>query len=130
MTRIRHYSFVSSLHQRFRDIALPRPIPNPPEYVEPSRDSLLLSLVSRIPRLRQGLSIYVDTWKSTREDKSSQGIDIDHSHKITTESNAVEENKVGAMSSVVQYEYGLRVKALQIALKEFVKGFQEGSTRH
>jgi len=91
-----------------------------------------LNVVSRV---RQGFSIYVDTWKSSPRDLSSFDIKDDDEHKIATsdlptEFNAIGENKVGAMSSVVQYQYGLRVKALQIALKEFVKGFQEGSTGH
>lgn len=108
------YSLVT-LYQRFREIALPRPLPNPPEYVEPSSDS---SVAVSWKRIRRGLSVYVDTWRSPREETevSSSGPDA-----------KTLETRLGTASSVVQQEYGVRIRALQLALKEFVKGFHEGS---
>lgn len=110
-----------SVYHQLREIALPRPLPNPPEYVEPPRASLLTGGFWK--RIHDGLSSYADTWKSLQEEPQGK---MDQ-HEMELEAGSTRESKMGAASSVIQYQYGIRMRALQIALGEFVKGFHEGS---
>lgn len=113
-SRGRGHSFLT-LYECFREVALPRPLPNPPEYVN-SFGNQNVSIFSRLEKLRQGFSIYLNTWRQAEEQTEVQ---------LSLEQR--DQSKTEAVSPSLQHEYGVRMRALQGALKEFVKGFQEGS---
>jgi len=111
-----------ALYQRFREIVLPRPLPNPPEYKEPPPASLLAR--GSWTRILEGLYTYVCTWRSPQKEPQCKTDGYEMEVELVGKTGG---SKIGAASSAIQYEYGIRIKSLQLALKEFVKGFHEGS---
>lgn len=131
----RHRGVLASWYEQFREIALPRPLPNPPEYVPPPRSESFpkVSVMSYVQRIRQGLVMYADTWRTPKDEQEGTpplvlpGSD-EHGvgGSLDDEDTAPGGGKKEAASSVIRKEYGMRVRAFQVAVKEFVKGFHEG----
>ncbi len=139
-----------SISEEFRDIVLPRPLPDPPEYVreqerqgrqaggEGAREDTAAD-GSFVSRLREGLVMYADTWR--REDGGAvgdaervagdqRGFGTGQPSSAEEASRLLEEVQLGSASvrDIVKNKYAVRARAFQLAVKEFVVGWHE--TRH
>ncbi len=135
----------------FRDIVLPRPLPDPPEYVhererlrrhaegEDAKGGDVAGGRSAVSKLREGLMMYADTWR--REDSGTaghagdlggEGSGLGTSQPSSAEeaSRLLEEVQLGSatVQDIVKNKYAVRARAFQLAVKEFVVGWHE--TRH
>ena len=144
-----------TIADEFRDIVLPRPLPNPPEY-ERSLDANGVAdhaegesakhgkrgegapatdPGSTLTSLREGLMMYADTWRRGNNDDDAKdaasGSSTDTSNNPDSEaSKLLEEVQLGSstIQDVVKNSYAVRARAFQLAVKEFVVGWHE--TRH
>lgn len=135
-----------SISDEFRDIVLPRPLPDPPEYArelhgwqakgEDAEGGHVADGRSVAARLREGLVMYADTWR--RKDGGSDGQAEDVARGLGTSqpssaeeaSRLLEEVQFGSatVQDIVRNKYAIRARAFQLAVKEFVVGWHE--TRH
>lgn len=140
-----------------RDIVLPRPLPNPPEYGrelrerssarvgmgdrEDRKDWKDREAVSLLTRLRDGLRLYASTWTSTRDNSVSHrddrldgaGNDTNAAKDTRTEGirELLDEVRLDSatVGDVARHQYAIRARAFQLAVKEFVVGWHETRKR-
>eukprot|EP00889_Picochlorum_renovo_P008677 jgi/Picre1/35707/NNA_003167.t1 len=112
--------------REWKEIILPSPLPNPPEYVPPTRKSLTASFGD----IRKGFSMYLDTWKTKPEDKAKEEAMmrefVEESNRAIEEAKGVSHKGKDIASTLLKNQYAVRIKAYQMAIKEFIKGYKEG----
>ena len=128
-----------SIADEFRDIVLPRPLPDPPEYEREREDDRhgkgaegghVTGGRSVVARLREGLVMYADTWRRRPEAGTAGGLGTSEASSAEEASRLLEEVELrsATVQDIVKNKYAVRVRAFQLAVKEFVVGWHE--TRH
>ena len=105
-----------------REIILPSPLPNPPEYSPPPRETTK-ELFSRI---RNGFSLYLETWKRKKEDTSATKEWLQQNQQVMEEVKDTSHKGTQVLSALVKSQYKIRAAAYQEAAKEFISGYRKG----
>lgn len=112
--------------REWKEIILPSPLPNPPEYVPPRRTSLKDSMA----HIREGFVMYLDTWKTKPEEKEKEEAMmrefVEESNRVMEEAKGVSQKGRDMASTLLKNQYAMRIKAYQIGIKEFIAGYKEG----
>jgi hypothetical protein len=105
-----------------REIILPSPLPNPPEYKPPPRETTE-KLTNRI---RNGFSLYLETWKRKKEDASTTKEWLQENQHVMEEVKDTSHKGAKVLSALVKSQYKVRAAAYQEAAKEFISGYKKG----
>lgn len=117
LARIRRY-----LVYDLKEIILPSPLPNPPEYSPPPRESTK----ELINRIRNGFSLYLETWKRQKKDASTTKEWLQQNQDVIEEAKDTSHKGAKILSALVKSQYKVRAAAYQEAAKEFISGYRKG----
>lgn len=74
--------------------------------------------------------MYLDTWKTKPEDKEKEEAMmrefVEESNRAIDEAKGVSQKGRDMASTLLKNQYAMRIKAYQMAIKEFIKGYKEG----
>lgn len=115
--RIRRY-----LVYDLKEIILPSPLPNPPEYRPPPRETTK----QLIDRIKNGYSLYLETWKRQKKDASTSKEWLQENQEVIEEAKDTSHKGAKVLSSLVKSQYKVRAAAYQEAAKEFISGYKKG----
>ena len=129
----------NDLPYTLRDIILPRPLANPPEYEQErlarhttGNDDDPGPRPSSFTRLCDGVRLYASTWR--RRDADEAGVEPSSSSRNDSDNDSrkqidslLDEVRLQSttVSGVAKHQYAIRARAFQLAVKEFVAGWHE-----
>jgi len=133
----------NDLPYTLRDIVLPRPLANPPEY-EQEQERLARHTTgndddpgprpSSFTRLCDGVRLYASTWRRRDADREEAGVEPSSSARNDSDNDSrkqidslLDEVRLQSttVSGVAKHQYAIRARAFQLAVKEFVAGWHE-----